>query len=157
MLCVSLEVPRRFLAMTSVLLISTVRYLERVHSGGALAARLEQVSGSVAGASLGDLQLVQVDLPPPSRGAAVAVLDPLEPDDLPAPGDEVRVVHVDPGVAHGSAVEDLLRGLAERLEPHHRSRSIASTMRDSSPRFASRRCSIALTWFRSLRAKARSN
>src|SRR5699024_9388256 len=143
--------------MTILLLISAARYLERVKPGGALAARLEQVAGSVPGAPLGDLHLVQVDLAPPSRAAAVAVLDPLEPDDLPAPGDEVLVVHVNPGVTHAPAVEDLLRGLVERLELHHRSLSIASTMSLSASRFASNRCSSALTWSRSPRAKARSS
>src|SRR5690625_5238211 len=70
-----------------ILLISAARYLERVKSGGALAARLEQVAVGVPGAPFGDLHLVQVDLAPPSRAAAAAVLDPLKPGDLPAPGD----------------------------------------------------------------------
>src|SRR5690625_5761926 len=101
-----------------ILLISAARYLERVKSGGALAARLEQVAVGVPGAPLGDLHLVQVDLAPPSRAAAVAVLDPLKPGDLPAPGDEVLVVHVDPGVAHAPAVADLDRK-STRLNSSH--------------------------------------
>src|SRR5690625_7616021 len=107
-----------------ILLISAARYLERVKSGGALAARLEQVAVGVPGAPLGDLHLGQVDLAPPSRAAAAAVLDPLKPGDLPAPGDEVLVVHVDPGVAHAPAVGDLMRRRAERLEPHHHTLAI---------------------------------